>query len=98
MAFIQLVEFSTSRVTEIEELIDQWISQTKGQRSARRGTTTADRDRPGVYLQIVEFPSYEEAMANSQLPATAEMAQKFGELCDGPPVFRNLDVRRIVEL
>ncbi len=98
MTFIQLIEFSTSRVTEIEELVDQWISQTQGRRLARRGTTTADRDRPGVYVQIVEFPSYEEAMANSQLPETAEMAQRLGKLCDGPPVFRNLDVRRVVEL
>jgi len=98
MTFIQLIEFRTSRVAEIEELIDQWISQTEGQRLARRGTMTEDRDRPGVYVQIVEFPSYEEAMANSQLPATAEQAQKLGALCDGPPVFRNLDVRRVVEL
>jgi hypothetical protein len=98
MAFIQLIEFSTSRADEIEALVDQWISQTQGQRLARRGTMTEDRDRPGVYVQIIEFPSYEEAMANSQLPATAEQAQKLGALCDSPPVFRNLDVRRIVEL
>jgi quinol monooxygenase YgiN len=98
MTFIQLIEISTSRVDEIEALVDQWISQTQGQRLARRGTTTEDRDRPGVYVQMVEFPSYEEAMANSQLPATAEMAQKLAALCDSPPVFRNLDVRRVVEL
>ena len=94
MTFIQLIEFRTSRVAEIEDLIDQWISQTEGQRMARRGTMTEDRDRPGVYVQIVEFPSYEEAMANSNLPETGEFATKLASLCDGPPLFRNLDVLR----
>jgi hypothetical protein len=42
----------------------------------------------------VEFPSYEEAMANSELPETAEFAARLMELCDGPPTFRNLDVLR----
>ena len=46
------------------------------------------------YVQIVEFPSYEEAMANSELPETGEFAAKLATLCDAPPTFRNLDVTR----
>jgi hypothetical protein len=42
----------------------------------------------------VEFPSYQEAMSNSGLPETGEFAEKLAGLCDGPLVFRNLDVRR----
>ena len=45
-------------------------------------------------MQIVEFPSYDEAMANSNLPQTSEFAAKLASLCDGPPTFRNLDVTR----
>jgi hypothetical protein len=45
-------------------------------------------------VQIVEFPSYEEAMANSDLPETTELAAKLASFCDGPPTFRNLDVIR----
>jgi hypothetical protein len=60
-------------------------------------TFTADRDRPGTYVQIVEFPSYQEAMANSGLPETGEFAEKLARLCDGQPAFRNLDVRRVDE-
>jgi hypothetical protein len=43
----------------------------------------------------VEFPSYQEAMTNSGLPETGEFADRLAQLCDGPPVFRNLDVRRV---
>ena len=37
-------------------------------------------------------------MANSNLPETAEFAEKIGGSRDGPAIFRNLDVRRVDEL
>ena len=46
----------------------------------------------------MEFPSYEEAMANSDLPETASFAERLGHLCDGPVLFRNLDVRGVEEM
>ena len=98
MAFIQLIEITSSRVSEIEALTEEWRAQTGGQRTAVRGTLTEDRDRPGTYLQIVEFGSYEDAMANSRLPATAAFAERMAALCDGPPVFRNLDVISVEEM
>ena len=67
-------------------------------RTATRGVQARDRDRPNTYVQIVEFPSYEAAMANSQLPETAEVAARLAELCDGPPTFRNLDVARDMQM
>jgi hypothetical protein len=73
----------------------QIIEVTEGRRTAYRATLTADRDLPNTYVQIVEFPSYQEAMTNSGLPETGEFAEKLAGLCDGPPVFRNLDVRRV---
>jgi quinol monooxygenase YgiN len=96
--FIQLIEVTTTRLDEIQPLMDEWVARTEGRRSTHRSTLTADRDRPNVYVQIVEFPSYEAAMANSNLPETSEFAGKLTKLCDGPPVFRNLDVRRIDDL
>jgi quinol monooxygenase YgiN len=98
MAFIQLIEITSSRVSEIEALTEEWQAQTEGQRTAVRGTLTQDRDRPGTYLQIVEFGSYEDAMANSRLPATTAFAAQLAALCDGPPVFRNLDVISVEEM
>jgi hypothetical protein len=34
-------------------------------------------------------------MANSGLPETGEFAEKLAGLCDGPPMFRNLDMQRV---
>lgn len=98
MSFIQIIEVQTSRPDEIEALVEEWDTSTAGRRTARRGTTTVDRDRPGTFVQIVEFPSYEAAMANSELPETAAFAERLAKLCDGPPVFRNLDVRTVREM
>ena len=61
-------------------------------------TATHDRDRPDTYILIVEFPSYEAAMANSALSETADFAERLAELCDSPPTFRNLDVEAVDEL
>lgn len=38
------------------------------------------------------FDSYDDAMANSDMPTTQEFAQKMMGLADGPPTFYNLDV------
>ena len=98
MQFIQIIEFTTTRFDEVEALMDEWVTKTEGKRKARRATVTADRDKANTYVQIVEFPSYEEAMANSNLPETGEFAEKIAQMCDGPAIFRNLDVRRVDEL
>ena len=95
MAFVQIIEIETSRPDEVEALVDEWRAKTEGTRQAQRGTFTKDRDRPDTYVQIVEFPSYEDAMANSELPETASFAEKLRALCDGSPSFRNLDVRSV---
>ena len=94
MSFIQIIEFTTSRAGEFDVLLDEWLERTQGKRTATRGVQARDRDRPNTYVQIVEFPSYEDAMANSELPETGEVAARLAELCDGPPTFRNLDVSR----
>ena len=74
--------------------LDEWLERTKGKRAATRGTQTRDRDAENTYVQIVEFPTYEDAMANSNLAETEEFAAQLASLCDGPPSFRNLDVLR----
>jgi hypothetical protein len=98
MPFIQIIEFTTTRPDEVEALVDRWKADTAGRRTAQRGIFTQDRDRPDVYVQIVQFPSFDDAMANSDLPETASFAERLAELCDGPMQFRNLDVRSIDEL
>jgi hypothetical protein len=96
--FIQIIEYKTNRFDELNAELDGWLEATKGKRAASRGVQTKDRDGTNTYLQIVEFPSYEEAMANSNMPETAEFAAKLASLCEGPPTFRNLDVLRVEEM
>ena len=76
MTFIQIIEVTTTRPEEMQELVKEWSAKTEGRRTAYRSTLTADRDRPNTYVRIVEFPSYQEAMTNSGLPETAEFAEK----------------------
>jgi hypothetical protein len=95
MKFIQAFEFTTTRIDDVEAVIDKWVVQSDGRRTVERSVLAADRDRPQAYVQIVEFPSYEEAMENSALPETAEFAQRLAELCEEPPRFRNLEPVRI---
>src|SRR5690242_13065564 len=93
--FVQIIEITTTRLDDIEALMEEWVTKTEGRRKAHRGVLTSDRERPNTYVQIVEFPSYEEAMANSNLPETSQFAEQLTKLCDGPPTFRNLDLRRV---
>jgi quinol monooxygenase YgiN len=96
-AFVQIIEMQTSRIDEIEALLNSMRGRREGQGGPgpRRVALTADRDRPGTYVNIIEFDSYESAMENSRRSETSEFAEQLSKLCDGPPTFRNLDVRAI---
>jgi hypothetical protein len=98
LAFIQVIEMVTTRPDKVQALVDEWRSATSGRRTASRATFTRDRDRPDTYVQVVEFPSFDDAMANSELPETAAFADRLAQLCDSPMVFRNLDVRHVEEM
>ena len=89
--FVQIIEFRTSRIDELERLADEMGSDS-GRGAALRGTVTQDRDRPGWYFNIVEFDSYESAMSNSNSPEVSAFAAKMAALCEEPPRFYNLDV------
>ena len=92
MAFVQVIEFRSSRIDEMEGVVDEWEKATEGKRQARRRVLCKDRDIPGRYLNVVFFDSYEEAMENSSLPETDALSKKLMGLADGPPTFYNLNV------
>jgi hypothetical protein len=91
-SFVQIIEISTSRFEEIRALGDEMAARRGDAGTAVRGMLCADRDRPNVYVNVVEFDSYESAMENSNAQETTEFASKMRELCDAPPVYRNLDI------
>lgn len=90
--FIQIVEFTTSRIDEFRALAREMRDERGDDLSARVATLAEDRDEPGRYAVIVRFDSYEEAMANSSNPVTQKYAAKMAALADSAPTFRNLDV------
>ena len=94
-AFVQVIEFRTSRLPEFQEIEDRWRDAIGSDRTARWAITGADRATPDRYVQIVGFPDYESAMANSKHPVTGRFAEQLGEVCDGEATFHDLDVRRV---
>jgi quinol monooxygenase YgiN len=96
--FVQIMEFETSRIDELEALSRAMQEERGDDLLASKATITEDRDRPGHFFIIVEFDSYEEAMKNSDDPATGKYAEQMNALLAAPPSFRNLDVRTVMNI
>jgi hypothetical protein len=94
-AFVQVVEFTTDRIDEWGPIQERLIKVLGPDRPMRWSVLAEDRDQPGTYLALVEFPSYSAAMANSANPATGAWFAELSAVCAGAPAFRNLDVTRV---
>ena len=92
MAFVQVIEFSTSELGEMERVAEKWRAAIGTDRKARRRLLCQDRDAADRYFNIVFFDSYEDAMENSDHPVTQEFSRQLMALADGGPTFYNLDV------
>jgi hypothetical protein len=92
MAFVQIIEYRTSKAAEMQAVSDEWEKATEGKRKAGRRILCQDRDNPERYVLVVFFDSYEDAMKNSALPETDSLSKKMMSFADGPPTFYNLDV------
>jgi hypothetical protein len=92
MAFVQIIEFRSSKIADIREVANEWEKATEGKRKARRNILCEDRDNPGRYLNIVFFDSHESAMENSAMPETDALSKKMMSLADGPATYYNLNV------
>lgn len=95
MKFVQIMEITTDRYEDIEKLHEIWLNETEGQRTAELEWIMRDRETPNRYVIAVMFDSYEDAMKNNDLPATADIAAGMAALTTTPTTFRNLDVVRI---
>ena len=92
MGFVQIIQYQTSKLDEMQALGREWEAAATGVTKARRRVLCEDRDNPGRYMNIVFFDSFEEAMENSSLPQTGDFAAKMAALADGPATYFNLDV------
>jgi heme-degrading monooxygenase HmoA len=93
MSFIQIVEYETDRADEIAAAMnEQQMPPAEEVPGFRRMAVAQDRDNPKRYLVIVEFDSYEQAMANSDKPETDAMAKRLSAMVTKGPTYSNLDV------
>jgi quinol monooxygenase YgiN len=95
--FVQIIEFSTAKIDEVDALVEELRAAMEGEFRVRRSTETEDKDNPGRYVTIVEFDSWEEAMENSRHPTVTKFAERLANLAEAPVAFRNLDVRKTYE-
>ncbi|MFF8725484.1 ester cyclase [Streptomyces sp. NPDC015171] len=94
MTFVQLIECRTSRPDEMNRLMDDWAARSGRKRSATHALVGTDRSDASHVVEVVEFPSYEEAMRDSNLPETDRIYRGLVALCDELPAFTDLDVVR----
>lgn len=94
MAFVQIIDCRTDRLDELNRLMDDWVARTRGKRTASHALVGTDRSDGRHVVEIVEFPSYEDAMRNSRLPETDRIFREMVALCEAPPTFTDLDVIR----
>lgn len=95
--FVQIIQYKTSKHDDMQKVVDKFREQTAGRRTTARGIDCSDRDNPGQFMTIVEFPSYEAAMKNNDLPETQALSAEMMKLADGPPTFYNLNIERLFE-
>ena len=98
MKFVQILDFETDRIDEMREL----AQQQEESMAARSGGPThrlvlKDRNQPNRYFVVIEFDSYDEAMANSEHPDTTKFAEQMAALCTKPPTFTDCDVVDVTE-
>ncbi|MCF6523680.1 ester cyclase [Streptomyces sp. JJ36] len=98
MTFIQVIDCKTRKLDELNGLMDEWVAATQGKRTATHSIVGRDRSDSTHVVEIVEFPSYEEAMQNSQLPETDRIFHELVAACDEMPTFTDLDVVRDEQL
>ncbi len=95
-AFLQLIEFHAADLDRFTALSRQWQEQIGAETTARWAVVSADRDRPGTYVEVVAFPDFDSAMRNSEHPVTTRFAKDLQEATEGEASFRNLDVRDVL--
>ncbi|MDI3405473.1 ester cyclase [Streptomyces cavernicola] len=98
MTFVQLIDCKTHDVDRLNRLMDNWVVATQGKRTATHSIVGRDRSDSTHVVEIVEFPSYEEAQKNSNLPETNRIFEEMVAACDGMPTFTDLDVVRDEQL
>lgn len=92
MSFIQIIDYETDNAAEIDNRMRAGLEEATTMGFVRL-EHTQDHDNPRHFMTIVEFDSFEEAMANSDRPETDQLARDLAALCTVGPSYANLDVK-----
>lgn len=88
--FIQVIQAPCTRQDEARRLMDEWNDEAGNASSGMLGGTFGFTD-DDQFIGVVRFESKEAAMANSERPETAAMAERMTSVMDGPPEFHDCD-------
>lgn len=91
MPFVQVVEYESNKPDEVRALSEEWARSHPSPGPARL-TIAEDREKPGHFVMVAEFDSYEQAMSHSAQPETGAYAERMRRLATGEPRFVNLEV------
>jgi hypothetical protein len=94
--FIQLLEYETDDIEAVEKAVRRFREEHPGVMTFTTSRIAEDRDKPGTYISIIEFRSYEEAMKQSNDPSLSTFVDSLGSQLMANRRFRNLDVRSTV--
>ena len=99
MAFVQIIEFTTTRPDEVEALVGEWRSKTSGGAEPPNGAPSRRTETARIPMcrSWSSRPTRMRCPIRTS-PGRRHFAQSLAELCDGPMVFRNLDVRSVEEM
>ncbi|MET7699071.1 MULTISPECIES: DUF1330 domain-containing protein [unclassified Streptomyces] len=99
MKFVQIIDFETERIDEMRQLVEEADQRSAGGSGGpTHRMVLHDRGNPNHYVVVIEFPSYEDAMRNSNDPETSKMAQQIAALCTRPPSFTDCDLQEMTEM
>ncbi|MGC5019917.1 hypothetical protein [Micromonospora sp. DT47] len=91
MPFVQVIEYESDQRDELRELSERWARERPDDGPSRL-VMAEDRDRPGHFVMVAEFDTYEQAMAHSGRPETGAYAERMRKLAKGAPRYVNLEV------
>ena len=69
--FVQIASYTSSNPEMLESARREWLDATEGVAATHRRLLLRDRETPGRYVELAVYRSYEDAMHNAMLPATA---------------------------
>jgi antibiotic biosynthesis monooxygenase (ABM) superfamily enzyme len=91
--FIQHIVVWADDPDALRSLLDDWNEQGAPDAPGYLGGSLLGfRDKPGRYVIVAEFDSWENAQANSDRPDTKAWAARLREVITKEPKYENLDV------